>query len=220
MATIQQSLIEVMKEVGAVGKNDRNTSQGFAFRGIDAVINAVSPAFQKHGVIVVPTVVEKDSSMIESAKGKAMTHVQLKVAYTFYGNEGDFISATVYSEAMDYGDKATAKAMSVALRTALLQTLALPTDEPDPDSQSYERGSDKVANPVRTKSMPGEFKSATAEEIQMAKEALDQIAEIEDMQELKNFYQGAQDAGLLYINIEGNNLNNAIGAKKKELEGK
>lgn len=220
MATIQKSLIEVMKEVGAVGKNDRNTSQGFAFRGIDAVINAVSPAFQKHGVIVVPTVVDKETSMIESAKGKAMTHVQLKVAYTFYGTEGDFVSATVYSEAMDYGDKATAKAMSVALRTALLQTLALPTDEPDPDSQSYERGSDKVANPVRTKSMPGEFKSATAEEIQMAKEGLDQIAEIEDMQELKNFYQGASDAGLLYINIEGNNLNNAIGAKKKELETK
>ena len=42
---------------------------------------------------------------------------------------------------MDSGDKATAKAMSVAFRTALLQALALPTDEPDPDSQSYERSS-------------------------------------------------------------------------------
>ena len=220
MATIQQSLIEVMKEVGAVGKNDRNTSQGFAFRGIDAVINAVSPAFQKYKVIVVPTVLERDTSMVESAKGKAMTHVQLKVAYTFYGHAGDFVSATVYSEAMDYGDKATAKAMSVALRTALLQTLALPTDEPDPDSQSYERGVDKVANPVRTKSMPGEFKSATAEEIQMTKEGLEQVAEIEDMDELKNFYRGASDAGLLYIKIDGKNLNSVIGAKKEELEGK
>lgn len=219
MATIQQSLIEVMKEVGAVGKNDRNTSQGFAFRGIDAVINAVSPAFQKHGVIVVPTVVDKETSMIESAKGKAMTHVQLKVAYTFYGNEGDFISATVYSEAMDYGDKATAKAMSVALRTALLQTLALPTDEPDPDSQSYERGAETVSNPVRTKA-PVESKPASAEQIAMATEALAQVADIEDMEELKNFYKGAQDAGLLYINIMGENLNTAIGAKKKELEGK
>ena len=219
MATIQQSLIEVMKEVGAVGKNDRNTSQGFAFRGIDAVINAVSPAFQKHNVIVVPTVVDKETSMIESAKGKAMTHVQLKVAYTFYGTEGDFVSATVYSEAMDYGDKATAKAMSVALRTALLQTLALPTDEPDPDSQSYERGSETVSNPVRTKA-PVESKSASAEQILMAKEALDQVAEIEDMDELKNFYRGASDAGLLYIKIDGKNLNSVIGAKKEELEAK
>jgi hypothetical protein len=37
------------------------------------------------------------------------------------------------------GDKAAPKAMSVAFRTALLQALALPTDEPDPDSQSFER---------------------------------------------------------------------------------
>lgn len=220
MATIQQSLIEVMKEVGAVGKNDRNTAQGFAFRGIDAVINAVSPAFQKHGVIAVPTVVDRETSMIESAKGKAMTHVQLKVAYTFYGSEGDFISATVYSEAMDYGDKATAKAMSVALRTALLQTLALPTDEPDPDSQSYERGADSIANPVRTKSTPVEAKAPTQEQIEMANEAMQQVNEITDMEELKNFYKGAQDAGLLYINVMGENLNAKIGAKKKELESK
>jgi hypothetical protein len=40
---------------------------------------------------------------------------------------------------MDSGDKATAKAMSVAYRTALLQVLCLPTDEPDPDSHTYER---------------------------------------------------------------------------------
>ena len=214
MAKIQQSLIEVMKEVGAVGKNDRNTAQGFAFRGIDAVINAVSPAFQKHGVIVVPTVVDKETSMIESAKGKAMTHVQLKVAYTFYGTEGDFVSATVYSEAMDYGDKATAKAMSVALRTALLQTLALPTDEPDPDSQSYERSSNAIANPVRTKSNP----KPSDEQIYTAQQALEQIEDIESMQELKNFYDGANEAGLLYIQLGDTNLNNAIGAHKKKLE--
>ena len=212
---VHDSLLEVMKEVGAVGKNDRNASQGFAFRGIDAVINAVSPAFQKHKVIVVPTVLEKVTKEIESSKGKAVTHVELKVAYTFYGSEGDFISATVYSEAMDYGDKATAKAMSVALRTALLQTLALPTDEPDPDSQSYERGPVKTANPERTKSV-----AATPEQTAMAVEALEQVKDIESMDELKNFYQGASDAGLLYINVDGMNLNTAIGNRKKELEGK
>ena len=210
MATIQQSLIEVMKEVGAVGKNDRNTSQGFAFRGIDAVINAVSPAFQKHKVIVIPTVVDKETTMIESAKGKAMTHVQLKVAYTFYGHEGDFLSATVYSEAMDYGDKATAKAMSVALRTALLQTLALPTDEVDPDAQSYERS---AAKPEPTKPV-----SVSIEQIQLAQEALSQVADIESMDELKNFYKGAEQAGLLYIDVQGKNLNKVISNRKKELE--
>ena len=79
-----------------------------------------------------------------------MGHVKVKVSYTFIGAGGDAIKATVVGEAMDSGDKATAKAMSVAFRTALLQTLSLPTDEPDPDSQSYER-SEKVV--VDTKAL-------------------------------------------------------------------
>lgn len=213
---IQQSLIEVMKEVGAVGKHDRNTTQGFAFRGIDAVINAVSPAFQKHGVIVVPSVIDYDYSTVEIGRNRtAMGHVKLKVSYTFIGSEGDSIVTTVASEAMDSGDKATAKAMSVALRTALLQSLALPTDEPDPDSVSYERSSvqEKVAKPEQTKVV------ATEEQISMAHGALEQVLEIESMEELKNFYAGAQQAGLLYIDVNGVTLNSAISNRKKELEG-
>lgn len=138
--TIAQALTEVMKEVGAVGKKDRNASQGFNFRGIDAIVNAVSPALQKYGVIVVPSVEDYEYSSVEIGKNRTvMGHVKLKVSYTFIGASGDAIKATVVGEAMDSGDKATAKAMSVAFRTALLQTLSLPTDEPDPDSQSYER---------------------------------------------------------------------------------
>jgi hypothetical protein len=149
--TIAQALTEVMKEVGAVGKKDRNASQGFNFRGIDAVVNAVSPALQKHGVIVVPSVEDYEYSSVEIGKNRTvMGHVKLKVSYTFIGASGDAIKATVVGEAMDSGDKATAKAMSVAFRTALLQTLSLPTDEPDPDSQSYER-SEKVV--VDTKAL-------------------------------------------------------------------
>jgi hypothetical protein len=141
---IAQALNEVMKEVGAVKKNDRNASQGFNFRGIDAVVNAVSPALQKHGVIVVPSVEDYEYHSVEIGKNRTvMGHVKVKVTYTFIGAGGDAIKATVVGEAMDSGDKATAKAMSVAFRTALLQTLSLPTDEPDPDSQSYER-SEKV----------------------------------------------------------------------------
>jgi len=149
--SIAQALNEVMKEVGAVKKNDRNASQGFNFRGIDAVVNAVSPALQKHGVIVVPSVEDYEYASVEIGKNRTvMGHVKVKVTYTFIGAGGDAIKATVVGEAMDSGDKATAKAMSVAFRTALLQTLSLPTDEPDPDSQSYER-SEKVV--VDTKAL-------------------------------------------------------------------
>jgi hypothetical protein len=139
---IAQALSEIMKAVGGIAKKDRNQAQGFNFRGIDSVVNAVSPALQKFGVVVVPSVEEYDYQTVEIGRNRtAMGHVRVKVTYTFIGVNGDTIKATVVGEAMDSGDKATAKAMSVAFRTALLQSLSLPTDEVDPDATSYERSS-------------------------------------------------------------------------------
>ena len=140
--SIAQALNEVMKAVGGIAKKDRNQAQGFNFRGIDAVVNAVSPQLQKFGVIVVPTVEDYSYDTVEIGRNRtAMGHVKVKVSYTFIGANGDAIKTTVVGEAMDSGDKATAKAMSVAFRTALLQALCLPTDEADPDATTYERSS-------------------------------------------------------------------------------
>jgi hypothetical protein len=139
---IAQALSEIMKAVGGIAKKDKNTAQGFNFRGIDSVVNAVSPALQKFGVVVIPSVEEYEYQTVEIGRNRtAMGHVRVKVSYTFIGANGDCIKATVVGEAMDSGDKATAKAMSVAFRTALLQSLSLPTDEVDPDAHSYERSS-------------------------------------------------------------------------------
>ena len=137
---VYKALSAVMADVGAVKKGDFNEGQRFNFRGIDSVVNAVSPALRKHGVIVTPTVQSVDYSTVEVGRNRTpMGHVRVVVEYTFTHDSGGAITATVPGEAMDSGDKATAKAMSVAFRTALLQALCLPTDEPDPDSQSYER---------------------------------------------------------------------------------
>jgi hypothetical protein len=142
--SIIEALAKVMEEVQSVGKKDRNTAQGFNFRGIDAVVNAVAPALRKHKVVVVPSVLEHEYGSVEIGKNRTpMSHVTLKVLYKFIGQNGDYVEAVVLAEAMDSGDKAISKAMSVAFRTALLQSLVLPTDEPDPDASSYERSTPK-----------------------------------------------------------------------------
>lgn len=150
--TIQQALAAVMRQVGAVRKEERNAQQGFNFRGIDAVVKAVYPALVEHGVIVTPQVIDYTYEGIEiGAKRTPMGHSRVRVAYTFTGPAGDSIQTVVVAESMDSGDKATAKAMSVALRTALLQTLMLPTDEPDPDASSYERATPPTTEEVHTR---------------------------------------------------------------------
>jgi len=135
---VHAALVAVMADIGAVRKGDRNAQQNFNFRGIDAVVNAASPAFRKHGVTVRPRVDSVDYAVMTTNNNRTVNSCRLVVTYIFTGPAGDSIEATVAAEAFDSGDKATPKAMSVAMRTALLQTLALPTDEPDPDATSYE----------------------------------------------------------------------------------
>ena len=153
--TICAALAAVMADVTHVGKEGQNTAQGYAFRGIDGVLNAVGPAFRRHGVIALPHVEQSEHQLVEVGKNRTpMRQATVVVRYVFHGPRGDSLDCVVAAEAMDSGDKATSKAMSVAHRTALIQALALPTHEPDPDERSYERApagqSDITAPPAST----------------------------------------------------------------------
>lgn len=140
LPTVQRALARVMADVRAVGKGDYNDEDGFAFRGIDAIVNAVAPALRKHGVIVAPTVKDVTVESVNLGEHRAaFPHIRVTVRYRWFGPAGDHIDCTVVGEAIDTGDKGIAKAMSVAWRIALLQTLALPTNEPDPDASTYRR---------------------------------------------------------------------------------
>jgi hypothetical protein len=58
----------------------------------------------------------------------------------------------------------------------------------------------------------------TDDQINLALEAISQVPEIVSVAELKLFYTGAQEAGLLQIPVDGSTLNKVISARKKELE--
>lgn len=153
MPDIYSALAAVMDDCKAVAKRDRNEHQRFMFRGIDAVVNAVGPILRTHAVVVVPNVEDVHYDVVQTSTGKPATACRVLVTYTFYAGDGSSIDTRVAAEAWDAGDKAAPKAMSVAFRTALLQALALPTDEADPDSQTYERASAprarKAAEPAK-----------------------------------------------------------------------
>lgn len=144
MTDVQRTIFEVFadvkRQVAPVGKDSHNSQQNFKFRGVDAVVNAAAAALDEHGVITVPVLEKYEYGQVEVGNNRTrMAHVRVEVTYEFYGPRGDCFRAKVPGEAMDSGDKGTAKAMSVAYRTCLIQTLNLPTGEPDPDESTYER---------------------------------------------------------------------------------
>jgi len=139
--TITRAIHDVMLRVGHVGKEGRNIHFGYNFRGIDGVLNAVGPALRECGVIITPEVLDVTTKLLEgrSRSGDAVTtaHTTVRVAYTWRHVDGDdTITVTVTGESMDTGDKSVPKAMSVAARIMLIQTLMIPTDDPDPDTES------------------------------------------------------------------------------------
>lgn len=135
-STVVALLVQVMDEVGAVGKNERNGT--YNFRGIDAVMNKVGPALRNHGVVVFPFLVSTEHEVVNTKSGAAMDWVRVVVDYTFIDGDGDSLTVRTPGTAFDAGDKAQSKAMSVAFRTALLQALCLPTGERDPDADVHE----------------------------------------------------------------------------------
>ena len=136
---IYESIINVMDEIGAVGKNKKNTQgAGFMYRGIDDVMNALQPALIKHKVFIVPTVLSEERSERSSSKGGLLLYTRLTIRFDFIAIDGSSISATVIGEAMDSGDKATNKAMSIAFKYACFQVFCIPTEEmQDPDSETH-----------------------------------------------------------------------------------
>ena len=113
----------------------------YAFRGIDQVYNALGPALVKHKLLILPRMVDRQVTERISSKG-------YNLSYVFVTGEFDFISIEdgsqrtirTFGEAMDSGDKATNKAMSVAYKYAVFLAFCIPTEETtqDADKENHE----------------------------------------------------------------------------------
>ena len=103
--------------------------QKYAFRGIDDVLNALSPALVRNGLVIMPEVLEREVVEKPSRNGGCLFYVTVKVRYTMIcADDGSSHDVIVYGEAMDSGDKATNKAMSAAYKYMAIQSFAIATE--------------------------------------------------------------------------------------------
>lgn len=141
---IYQSITKIMEEVPSIGKTQRNKTQGFMYRGIDDVMNALQPLLAKNKVFIVPEILEQMREERTTSKGGNLIYSICKIKYKFYAEDGSSVEATTIGEGMDSGDKATNKAMAIAMKYALFQVFCIPTDEmKDPDSETPEQSTKK-----------------------------------------------------------------------------
>ena len=161
---------EAMRRISAVGKDSVNQTQGFKYRGIDAVMNALYPVMSDLGLFIVPEVLEQTREERTTTKfyngqekKSTLLYSLLKIRYTMYAPDGSNVSAVVIGEGMDSGDKASNKAMAVGLKYACFQMFMIPTEEmaaDDPDRESHEIDP-KASNPTATPKAPKKDAPAT-----------------------------------------------------------
>lgn len=128
---------KAMDDIGAIGKDSYNQQQKFKYRGIDAVMNALNPVMRKYGLFLTPEVLDHKREERQTQSGGRLIYSILTMRYTMYAPDGSSISSVVIGEGMDSGDKASNKAMSVAMKYAMFQLFCIPTEEMvDPDSET------------------------------------------------------------------------------------
>lgn len=136
---IYESITSIMQEGYAITKDKKNQQQGFKYRGIDDVMNTFFPLLSKHKVFCVPEVLECSREERQTNKGGNLIYSILRTKYTFYAEDGSYVSAVVIGEGMDSGDKASNKALAIGMKYAMFQVFCIPTEEMiDPDATTPE----------------------------------------------------------------------------------
>lgn len=138
---IYKAIPAIMEEIGHIGKDKKNQQQGFMFRGIDQVMNTMKPLLAKHGVFIVPEILETNREERMTKSGGTLIYTMHKIVYHFMADDGSEVCATVVGEGMDSADKSSNKAMAVAFKYACFQVFCIPTEEMakvDPDNYTVE----------------------------------------------------------------------------------
>lgn len=139
---VYAAIAEVMAELAKVGigKNNKNTQQGYKFRGIDDVYNALAPLLARTKLLILPRVLNRVVTERETKNGGVLFYVVLDVEFDLVsGVDGSKHTVRVCGEAMDSGDKATNKAMSAAYKYACMEAFCIPTEgDNDADASTHE----------------------------------------------------------------------------------
>lgn len=139
---VLQAISAVMTDLAreGIGKDRKNEAQGYKFRGIDDVYNALAPILARNHLVITPRCLTRSKEMIPTKSGGSMFYVNVDMEFTLASAiDGSTTLAQMFGEAMDSGDKATNKAMSAAYKYMAMQEFCIPTEgDNDADANTHQ----------------------------------------------------------------------------------
>jgi hypothetical protein len=152
-ASVYSAIIAIASELAPQGiaKSRFNAADQYHYRSIDDVLDRLSPLLAKHRLCILPRVLERTETERAGLGQGLLLQVTLRVAFELVSaDDGSSHIVEAFGEAPDHADKGTAKAMSAAYKSAMLQTFCIPVSGEDADAASPRlRRPEATAEPVQ-----------------------------------------------------------------------
>lgn len=243
-------LMKLVDEIGKTGKASYGTGADqaqYAFRGIDAAMNAVGSAMRQVGLIMRSEVLHQESSFynVDKTNRQGEKYSETRWVTTKVIMRYIFVSPIDGSEhaveglgvGKDFGDKDGSKAASAAMKYALFQGLCIPVkgmnidsesesaDSGDPayqdqapSSEPYDDGPPADYSPDQTSAQPP-AQAAKQDDRPEIERAFDAVMAAKTRGQLESLKSYAEDRGLLQTVVRGRPLISHFVAKRSTLPG-
>jgi hypothetical protein len=141
MKSIHSKLSAILKAVGYIEKTGTNASQGYKYVQAAAVADKIRNEFAERGLTMIPENIEVTESGLTPSGKQAL--ITLRITWKISDSEsGESVTFQSVGSGSDSTDKAVYKAMTGALKYALLLGFLIPTGD-DPENE-------KAGDPVVT----------------------------------------------------------------------
>ena len=138
---LYQKLAKITGEIGVIAKDGNNQQQKYKYIEYETIAGKFRELFSKYGVVLIPSMVEQERSAITTSRGSSGVSTVCHFEFTVVNADkpDDRFVVKWQGEAADYGDKATNKAATAAVKYYLMRQFNISSKgDEDPDSQTSE----------------------------------------------------------------------------------
>ena len=140
MQKLAKKFVEVMRECSYIAKTGSNNFHNYKYATSADVLGKVNASLTKHGIASIVTPSLLNVQEVTTAKGNTERLATVEVSITLIDSEsGESFAIKGLGSGQDAGDKAMAKAQTMALKYCYMASLAIATgDDPEADSKTDE----------------------------------------------------------------------------------
>ena len=150
--TLRQKMGEVRRRIGYIQRRGYNERHNYNYVAAADIAGTIGDILAELGVVVIPRL--ESITYEPHAPGRPERVARVIMPYTFTDEDsGEEITARVAGEGLDVGDKASYKAMTGALKYALLQSFLLATGDDPEDERTDSRSGFGSEHPITAEQM-------------------------------------------------------------------